>query len=42
MGWLGAAQRFYDWTQGCVAVTDAEIEEIWKLVPLGTPVEIRP
>ena len=42
MGWLGAAQRFYDWTQGCVAVTDLEIEEIWKLVPLGTPVEIRP
>jgi L,D-peptidoglycan transpeptidase YkuD (ErfK/YbiS/YcfS/YnhG family) len=32
----------YDWTLGCVAVTDAEIDEIWRLVPVGTPVEIRP
>lgn len=41
-GWLGAAHRLRDWTLGCIAVTDPEIEEIWKLVPLGTPVEIRP
>lgn len=31
-----------DWTLGCVAVTDPEIEEIWKAVPDGTAVEIRP
>lgn len=31
-----------DWTEGCVAVTNAEIEEIWSLVPLGTPVRIDP
>jgi murein L,D-transpeptidase YafK len=31
-----------DWTAGCIAVTDGEIEEIWRLVPDGTPVEIRP
>jgi murein L,D-transpeptidase YafK len=41
-GWIGAAHRLHDWTLGCVAVTDAEIEEIWNLVPVGTPVEIRP
>jgi len=41
-GWIGAAQRLHDWTLGCIAVTDPEIEEIWKLVPTGTPVEIRP
>ena len=39
---VGAAHRAHDWTLGCVAVTDAEIEEIWKLVPNGTPVEIKP
>jgi murein L,D-transpeptidase YafK len=33
---------FKDWTAGCVAVTDSEIEEIWRIVPDGTPVEIRP
>jgi murein L,D-transpeptidase YafK len=41
-GWIGGAHRMYDWTLGCVAVTDDEIEEIWKLVRVGTPVEIRP
>jgi murein L,D-transpeptidase YafK len=42
MGWVGSAQHLYDWTLGCVAVTNSEIEEIWNLVPVGTPVEIRP
>ncbi|MGA3079848.1 MAG: L,D-transpeptidase family protein [Terracidiphilus sp.] len=41
-GWIGAAHRLYDWTLGCIAVTDEEIDEIFKLVPVGTPVEIRP
>ena len=40
--WVGAAHRLHDWTAGCIAVTNPEIEEIVKLVPLGTPVEIRP
>ncbi len=42
LGWLGATHRTIDWTAGCIAVTDAEIDEIWELVPVGTPVEIRP
>jgi murein L,D-transpeptidase YafK len=40
--YIGAAHRLYDWTLGCIAVTDNEIDEIWTLVPVGTPVEIRP
>jgi murein L,D-transpeptidase YafK len=40
--WIGAAHRLYDWTLGCIAVTDEEIDEIFKLVAVGTPVEIRP
>ena len=31
-----------DWTAGCIAVTNAEIEEIWRLVPDGTPIQIYP
>jgi murein L,D-transpeptidase YafK len=31
-----------DWTRGCIAVTDAEMEEIWRLVADGTPIEINP
>jgi murein L,D-transpeptidase YafK len=41
-GYIRPAHRLYDWTLGCVAVTDDEIEQIWNLVPVGTPVEIRP
>lgn len=31
-----------DWTSGCIAVTDTEIEELWRVTPVGTAVEIRP
>lgn len=31
-----------DWTLGCIAVTDAEMDEIWDLVADGTPIEIVP
>jgi murein L,D-transpeptidase YafK len=41
-GWLGRSHRLKDWTDGCIAVTDQEMDEIWKLVPDGTPIEIRP
>ncbi|WP_242108088.1 L,D-transpeptidase family protein [Luteimonas aquatica] len=36
------AQSLRDWTDGCIAVTDAEIEEIWSLVPTGIPIGIDP
>jgi murein L,D-transpeptidase YafK len=31
-----------DWTTGCVAVSDAEIREVWALVPTGARVVIHP
>jgi murein L,D-transpeptidase YafK len=31
-----------DWTNGCIAVGNIAIEEIWRAVDDGTPVEIRP
>jgi tetratricopeptide (TPR) repeat protein len=42
LGWVGASHAEVDWTKGCIAVTDKEMEEIYKLVPNGTIVEIRP
>jgi len=42
LGWLGRLHTTSDWTEGCVAVTNEEIEEIWEAVPDGTAVEIRP
>jgi murein L,D-transpeptidase YafK len=41
-GFIGRLHRQVDWTLGCIAVTDEEIEEIWRLVPNGTPVQINP
>jgi murein L,D-transpeptidase YafK len=41
-GAIGAAHRLRDWTDGCIAVTNEEIDEIWKAVPDGTQIEIRP
>ena len=40
--WVGAAHRLKDWTDGCIAVTDEEMDEIWSGVPDGTPIEIHP
>jgi murein L,D-transpeptidase YafK len=31
-----------DWTAGCIAVTNAEMREIWAVTPIGTTVEVRP
>lgn len=41
-GWIGTAHTKFDWTAGCVAVTDSEIDEIWNLVAIGTTVQIVP
>jgi murein L,D-transpeptidase YafK len=41
-GWIGAFHRLHDWTAGCIALTDEEIEELWRVTPDGTPIEIRP
>lgn len=38
----GADHARWDWTAGCIAVSNEEIEEIWSLVPDGTPIDIRP
>jgi murein L,D-transpeptidase YafK len=41
-GWIGAKHRLTDWTDGCIALTNEEIDEIYPLIKVGTPVEIRP
>jgi murein L,D-transpeptidase YafK len=32
----------FNWTNGCIAVTNREMDIVWASVALGTPVEIRP
>jgi murein L,D-transpeptidase YafK len=40
LGWLSFASQFFNWTNGCIAVTNSEMEEIWLAVDAGTPIEI--
>lgn len=42
LGWIGSLHRSMDWTDGCIAVTDKEVDEIWDAVNVGTQVEINP
>ena len=39
-GFLSAVHHLWDWTDGCVAVTNSEMQEIWSMVPNGTPISI--
>jgi murein L,D-transpeptidase YafK len=44
LDWRNAESDFYglDWTDGCIAVTNDEMDEIWQLVSNGTPISIHP
>ena len=42
LGWLGRLHRSLDWTDGCMAVTNWEMAEIFRAVPDRTPIVIRP
>jgi murein L,D-transpeptidase YafK len=39
---VGESHRLVDWTEGCIAVTNREIEWLWRSVPEGTPILIKP
>jgi murein L,D-transpeptidase YafK len=40
--YLGVLQHNFDWTYGCIALSNPELDEVSRLVPIGTPIEIRP
>ena len=39
--WVGRTHCSVDWTSGCVAITNQEMDRLWQIIPVGTPVEIR-
>ena len=41
LGWLSFATQRFNWTDGCIAVSNREMDEIWNLVATDTPIEIR-
>lgn len=42
MGYIGKFQRWYDWTAGCIALTDREVDELYYSEEVGTQIEIKP
>jgi murein L,D-transpeptidase YafK len=42
LGWLWFISHFFDWTQGCVALSDDDMETLWNNVGTGTRIEILP
>jgi murein L,D-transpeptidase YafK len=41
-GFIGKFHRFADWTAGCIALTDDEMDEVYNHTPVGASIEIRP
>ncbi len=41
-GFIGRFHRWNDWTLGCIAVTNREIDELYNAVEIGTKIEIKP
>jgi murein L,D-transpeptidase YafK len=42
LGWLYFLSRFFNWTEGCIAVSNSDMDIIWSKVKIGTPIEIKP
>jgi len=40
--WLTPLSQLFNWTDGCVALTDQDMDAVWNSVPTGTPIEIKP
>jgi murein L,D-transpeptidase YafK len=41
-GWLSPIAQRFNWTDGCIALTNKEMDVVWKAVKVGTPIEIKP
>lgn len=42
LSWVGSLHTLMDWTAGCIAVTDWEVDELWRAIPNGTRIRILP
>ncbi len=40
LGWLSSISQNFNWTNGCIALTNSEMDEFLELVNVGTPIEI--
>ena len=41
-GWLSPIAQLFNWTNGCIALSNADMQAVWDAVDAGTPIEIEP
>lgn len=41
-GWASFLTQYFNWTNGCIALSNKNMDSVWELVDAGTPIEIRP
>jgi murein L,D-transpeptidase YafK len=41
-GWLARITQLFNWTDGCIALTNRDMDTVWSAVDVGTPIEIYP
>ena len=42
LGWFSWVSQHFNWTDGCIAVKNSEMDEIWEFLDVGTPIKIKP
>jgi murein L,D-transpeptidase YafK len=42
LGWLSFISQHFNWTNGCVALSNEDMDIVWSQVKEGTPIEILP
>jgi murein L,D-transpeptidase YafK len=42
MGLLSSISHLINWTDGCIALSNSDMDEVWEAVDIFTPIEIRP
>lgn len=41
-GWLSSVMQRFNWTDGCVALSNQDMDIVWQKVRTGTPIELFP
>lgn len=42
LGWLAGVSQRFDWTNGCIALSNEDMQQVWDLIVVPTPIEINP
>ena len=42
LGWLSLVSQQFDWTDGCIALANEDMQQVWDLVEVPTPIDIVP